>query len=94
MQWKIDQSKEVEMRQWLHFEVDQENRELFIVLASQEMLRTAKRWGNGQAIYCDATHGMQRYSLKTLLLQFMWPAMEGPGTTHTHTSSYWALSGQ
>jgi hypothetical protein len=50
MQWKIYQSKEIEVRDWLHFELDKEGRELFIVLASQEMLRTAKRWGSGQAI--------------------------------------------
>jgi hypothetical protein len=84
MQWKIYQSKEIEVRQWLHFELDKEGRELFIVLASQEMLRTAKRWGSGQAIYCDATHGMQRYSPR-IIAELYVKDNEGKGVYHPCT---------
>jgi hypothetical protein len=48
--------------------VDKEGKEPLVVLASQEMLQTAIRWGSNQSIYCDATHGMQRYGLKVVTL--------------------------
>jgi hypothetical protein len=68
IQWEEDKRKPATERQWLHFEVDKEGKEPLVVLASQEMLQTAIRWGSNQSIYCDATHGMQRYGLKVVTL--------------------------
>lgn len=41
---------------------------MFLVLATQAMLRDAWRFGHEGPLYMDATHGIQRYGLKVVTL--------------------------
>jgi hypothetical protein len=66
LQYKKDLEKPKEQRRWLRCEIDDEGKHVFIVLSTPEMVKNAVRFGDGRALYMDATHGCQRYGLKTV----------------------------
>jgi hypothetical protein len=66
MQYKKDLERPKEQRRWLRCEIADDGNQVFIVLATQEMLKIAAQYGDGRALYMDATHGCQRYGLMTV----------------------------
>jgi hypothetical protein len=68
LQFKADLAKREKDRRWLRCEIDDDGDKVFIVLATTQMVGDAQRFGHGRALYMDATHGLQKYGLKTVTI--------------------------
>jgi hypothetical protein len=68
LQFKADQAKQEKDRRWLRCEIGDDGDKVFIVHATKQMVDDAMRFGHGRALYMDATHGLQKYGLKTVTI--------------------------
>jgi hypothetical protein len=84
VQYAKDQTLPHMDRSWLRCEIDDEGHRVVIVLAKPQMRQDAVKYGQGRALYMDATHGLQKYGLK--LVTVLVKDHEGRGMAHCFTS--------
>jgi hypothetical protein len=83
VQYAKDQTLPHMDRSWLRCEIDDEGHRVVIVLAKPQMRQDAVKYGQGRALYMDATHGLQKYGLK--LVTVLVKDHEGRGMAHCFT---------
>lgn len=77
VQWLLEQAVPLLSRKWLRFYTDSEGNDVMLILQHPLQREWAFRFGRGEPLLMDATHGVNRHGLKLITLHVFDGSLKG-----------------